>query len=53
MAETDQPLAKVNPVSKPYNLLEACRKLIVGEETLTVDFAEGLKVQRWIDELLK
>ena len=53
MAEIDQPLVKIEPISKPYNLLEACRKLVSGDETLIVDFAEGLKVQRWIDELLK
>ena len=53
VAETDQPLVKLEPISKPYNLLEACRKLVAGEETLTVDFDEGLKVQHWIDELLK
>lgn len=53
MAEVDQPFTQVSPTSKPYNLLEACRKKLNGEQAIVIDFEEGLKVQRWIDELLK
>lgn len=37
----------------PETLLDACRKVLLGEEAFIVPFEEGLKVQRWIDELLK
>jgi len=37
----------------PESMLEACRKALQGEEALVVPFEEGLKVQYWIDELLK
>ena len=53
IGEKDEPLKQVATVSQPYNLLEACRRLIEGEETFVVPFEEGLKIQRWIDELLK
>ena len=53
IGEKDEALQKVQTVSQPYNLLEACRRLLTGEETFVVSFEEGLKVQRWIDELLK
>lgn len=49
----DEPLTQQQPTSKPEGLLEACHKYINGEEALVVPFDEGLKVQRWIDELLK
>lgn len=53
VAEVDQPFTKVETAIKPYNLLEGCYRYINGEEAIIVDFEEGLKVQRWIDELLK
>ncbi|WP_240746269.1 Gfo/Idh/MocA family protein [Lysinibacillus sp. S2017] len=37
----------------PETMLEACRKALQGEEAFVVTFEEGLKVQRWVDELLK
>ena len=37
----------------PESMLAACRKVLQGEEALIVPFEEGLKVQHWIDELLK
>ena len=43
----------VIPTEAPETLLDACRKAVLGEEAFLVSFEEGLKVQRWIDELLK
>ncbi|WP_274308790.1 Gfo/Idh/MocA family protein [Solibacillus daqui] len=37
----------------PETMLGACRKTLLGENAFIVPFEEGLKVQRWIDELLK
>ncbi|MGN7479034.1 Gfo/Idh/MocA family protein [Solibacillus silvestris] len=37
----------------PDSMLEACRKVLLGEKAFIVPFEEGLKVQRWVDELLK
>lgn len=53
VAEMDTPFLKVDPISQPYSMLEACRRLVAGEEAVVAGFEEGLKVQRWIDELLK
>jgi predicted dehydrogenase len=53
IGEKDEPLTQQQPSSKPYNLLEACRRLLNNEETFVVPFEEGLKVQKWIDQLLK
>lgn len=44
---------KITPVEIPETMLDACRKVLLGEEAFVVPFEEGLKVQRWIDELLK
>lgn len=44
---------QVTPTEAPETLLDACRKALLGEEAFLVSFDEGLKVQRWIDELLK
>ena len=44
---------QVTPTEAPDTLLGACRKALLGEEAFLVSFEEGLKVQRWIDELLK
>ena len=53
VAEVDQAFTQVETTIKPYNLLEGCYRYVTGEEAIIVDFEEGLKVQRWIDELLK
>ena len=45
--------AQVTADETPESMLEACRKALQGEEALVVPFEEGLKVQYWIDELLK
>lgn len=37
----------------PETMLDACRKTLLDEEAFIVPFEEGLKVQRWIDALLK
>ncbi|WP_107941960.1 Gfo/Idh/MocA family protein [Metasolibacillus fluoroglycofenilyticus] len=44
---------KIAPSVQPAALLDACRAQLQGEDALIVSFEEGLKVQRWIDELLK
>ena len=48
-----EPEVQVTPTEAPETLLEACRKAILGEDAFLVSFEEGLKVQHWIDELLK
>lgn len=35
------------------SLLQACHQLIQGETALVISFEEGLKVQYWLDELLR
>ena len=45
--------AEVTPTAAPQTMLEACRNVLLGEEGFIVSFEEGLKVQRWVDELLK
>ena len=44
---------EVTPSAAPQTMLEACRSVLLGEEAFIVSFEEGLKVQRWVDELLK
>ncbi|MER2128838.1 Gfo/Idh/MocA family oxidoreductase [Solibacillus sp.] len=44
---------EVTPKAAPQTMLEACRNVLLGEESFIVSFEEGLKVQRWVDELLK
>ena len=53
IGEKDKPLTEQQPSSNPDGLLEACHKYVIGEEAFVVSFEEGLKVQKWIDELLK
>ncbi|MCT6924755.1 Gfo/Idh/MocA family oxidoreductase [Metasolibacillus sp.] len=43
----------VTPSIEPASLLDACRAHLQDEDALIVSFEEGLKVQKWIDELLK
>lgn len=44
---------EITPQASPQTMLEACRGVLLGEEAFIVTFDEGLKVQRWVDELLK
>lgn len=44
---------EVTPKEAPQTMLEACRNVLLGEDGFIVSFEEGLKVQRWVDELLK
>ncbi|MEK3978140.1 Gfo/Idh/MocA family oxidoreductase [Psychrobacillus sp. FSL K6-2836] len=53
VSETEQEAIQVFPTSQPESLLDACHGLINGQESLIVPFEEGLKVQGWIDQLLK
>lgn len=53
VSETEQEAFQVFPTSQPESLLDACHGLINGQESLVVPFEEGLKVQGWIDQLLK
>ena len=48
-----EPEIEIIPTKTPETMLEACRKALLGEESFIVSFEEGLKVQRWVDELLK
>lgn len=48
-----EPEVEVTPTEAPESMLDACRKVLLGEDAFVVPFEEGLKVQRWIDELLK
>ncbi|MEK4128213.1 Gfo/Idh/MocA family oxidoreductase [Solibacillus sp. FSL W8-0474] len=48
-----EPEVEVPANTAPESMLDACRKVLLGEEAFIVPFEEGLKVQRWIDELLK
>ncbi|MGE7625354.1 hypothetical protein ACQKMD_20830 [Viridibacillus sp. NPDC096237] len=41
------------PAIEPISLLDACHSLLNGGEAQTVSFEEGLKVQNWIDQLLR
>lgn len=44
---------EITSTDNPETMLEACQKVLQGEEAFVVSFEEGLKVQRWVDELLK
>ena len=44
---------EVTAKAAPQTMLEACRNVLHGEEGFIVSFEEGLKVQHWVDELLK
>lgn len=48
-----EPEVEITPNGTPVTMLEACRKVLLDEDAFIVPFEEGLKVQRWIDELLK
>ncbi|KGR79440.1 Gfo/Idh/MocA family protein [Ureibacillus manganicus] len=52
VSEVGQEEVQVIPDVKPLSLIDSCCGLLSGEEVLTVPFEEGLKVQKWIDELL-
>ncbi|MFY3790374.1 Gfo/Idh/MocA family protein [Ureibacillus sp. MALMAid1270] len=52
VSEKGQEEVHVIPEIKPLSLVDSCHRLVNGEEALTVKFDEGLKVQKWIDELL-
>jgi predicted dehydrogenase len=52
-SETDREATQHIPKSKHESLLDACHSLINGKESLIVSFEEGLKIQSWIDHLLK
>lgn len=49
----DSPERRVNIQLQSENLLEACQQIVEGKDALVIPFEEGLKVQYWIDELLK
>lgn len=53
VSETDQEATQYIPKNQPESLLDACHRLINSKESLIVSFEEGLKVQNWIDQLLK
>ncbi|MEI4771868.1 Gfo/Idh/MocA family oxidoreductase [Psychrobacillus sp. FJAT-51614] len=53
VSEKDQEAVQVFPDNQPDSLLDACHSLINGKESLVVSFEEGLRVQKWIDQLLK
>lgn len=50
-ADSEETQVEVN--LKTENLLQACRQKLNDEEALVIPFEEGLKVQWWIEELLK
>lgn len=51
--KTYEPEVEVTPQVAPPTMLEACRSTLLGEDAFIVSFEEGLKIQRWVDELLK
>lgn len=53
VSEMDQEAKKIILDNHPKSLLDACHGLLNGQESLIVPFEEGLKVQGWIDQLLK
>lgn len=53
VAQKDEAFVQISPDVTPVGLLEACHNLLQGQESLVVDFEEGLKIQKWIDKLLK
>ena len=52
-SELDKEAVQITPTTVPDGLIEACHQWRVGEKSTLVSFEEGLKVQGWIDELLK
>ena len=52
-SEQGKSAEKVELTHQPAPLLQACHEKVQGLDSLTVPFEEGLKVQQWIDELLK
>jgi len=52
VSEQGQDEVQIVPDIKPKSLIDSCHGLVNGEEVLTVPFEEGLKVQKWIDQLL-
>lgn len=52
-SELDKEAVQITPSTVPDGLIEACHQWSIGEESTLVSFKEGLKVQEWIDELLK
>ncbi len=52
VSEKGQEEVLVKPEMKVSSLIDACHGLVNGEDVLTVPFEEGLKVQKWIDQLL-
>ncbi|MEO4053938.1 Gfo/Idh/MocA family oxidoreductase [Solibacillus sp. CAU 1738] len=53
MSEKGVEEVQLLPDIQPMSLLDACHRLLNDEESLIVPFEEGLKVQNWIDQLLK
>ncbi|KOO52067.1 Gfo/Idh/MocA family protein [Viridibacillus arvi] len=53
ISETDQKEVLFNADTQPESLMDACHNSIIGKDSLIVSFVEGLKVQEWIDQLLK
>lgn len=52
VSEHGQEEVQIQSDIKPSSIIEACNGLLNGENVLTVTFEEGLKVQKWIDQLL-
>ncbi|TQR06981.1 Gfo/Idh/MocA family protein [Psychrobacillus soli] len=53
ISETDQEAVQISPENQPASLMDACHGLIEEKGSLIVSFEEGLKVQEWIEQLLK
>lgn len=52
-SELDKEAVQITPAFVPDGLIEACHQWKLGEKSTLVSFEEGLKVQEWIDELLR
>lgn len=52
-SELDKEAVQITPTFVPDGLIEACHQWRIGEKSTLVSFEEGLKVQGWIDELLR
>lgn len=53
LSEKDEEAVQITPDSRPEGLIDACHGIVNGKKSLIVSFDEGLKVQKWIDELLE
>lgn len=53
VSEHGQPAVQMQLTTERASLLQACHEKVKGHDALTITFDEGLKVQRWIDQLLK